>query len=832
MPGARRMRLVGSPFYTLRGLFLLPLIIVGCGGESTGPNDVPGPGTGARVVITPGALLLTAVGETMQLTATVLDASGRPVQASVVWQSSEPGTISVSTDGLATANAQLGSAQITAVAQGVTSDPVIALIAQPGAGVMLIPDSLIMTDPVAVDVSADYRPGWQYRIRVRAVTPAAGQLLIGTGGRSLAGRVVAATVQGAETELTVELVPLGQLFADLRIDETIPLAPMPTQTAGARLPDPAAPALRTGTEFTLGRFTCTASGEVPSLDLPDPSLSIQPRLSLVLGYANGLEKYAVVGSITADFGYKPVFKAVFEGSAVCETVLTTATVPLFGPLALFFGIHVPLGVGFGLDGKLEIAEVGFDVSAHAEATAELGLMCPAAGGTCTGATSFEIPEPDFDFEFIAPDPTEQFKVELGAKALLFARPSIGTRFSGSTQFAFLEATAGFKQSIDLATPTRQVSETDYASAFALQGLVDVGPGKDLTAAVERLEELLGTELSVDLTLVAVADTLARSPRGTFTITPPAVEPGNDQALGEMATFTIELDPVTYLGIQSVEKIEFYWKKDDGSGGFTLGSGRPGCTTLSATAGQTKFECQADFLEEHEGTQEFYAFVHAKLFGIAVPIPFEIAENALAKVSVGPAAPAGVIPILNESFSAASTAEYQQSYADADDFLGFSANVSADLAFYGTASATASQTSIFHQATTPGHISRIESNANASDSIVPDEQDRTGGGKSENVLALAFEVSGQPIGFVFKGDFTTPSDAKHQGVYWVYLRNLDGLATDDEISESGTNDANIMREGTLPPGRYRLHVRQVAGASSRTDAPVTGTWDLSLEFRHQ
>ena len=66
----------------------------------------------------------------------------------------------------------------------------------------------------------------------------------------------------------------------------------------------------------------------------------------------------------------------------------------------------------------------------------------------------------------------------------------------------------------------------------------------------------------------------------------------------------------------------------------MAPGRPSCTEIVASAGQTKFECQTDFLEEHAGKQTFYAFVHAKLFGLPVPVPFEISEDATAVVNVG------------------------------------------------------------------------------------------------------------------------------------------------------------------------------------------------------
>jgi hypothetical protein len=307
-----------------------------------------------------------------------------------------------------------------------------------------------------------------------------------------------------------------------------------------------------------------------------------------------------------------------------------------GFIGLFVGIRVPVGIGFELEGKIEIAEIGFDVSAHAEATAELGLLCPAAGGECTGMTSFDTPPPEYDFELIAPDPSEQFKLELSGKGYVFARPSIGASFSQKAQFEFLAASTGVKQSVDLAAATRQASDAEYASGFKLDFLLDIGPGKDLTAAIEKLGDLLGVNLGIvtESLTVDIDKPIAESPNGTFTITPATVQPGNDEQLGEMVTFTVELDPVTYMGIGSVERVEIFWKKDDGAGGFTLEPGRPGCTDIVASPGQTTFECQTDFLEEHTGKQTFYAFVHAKLFGIPLPVPLEVVEDGMKLLQVG------------------------------------------------------------------------------------------------------------------------------------------------------------------------------------------------------
>lgn len=861
MPGVRRSR---SAIVTL-ALLVLP---IACS-DSTGPEDPPGPGPGrggggsgpvASVVIEPGAVLLTAAGETMQLEAKVYDAAGKPVQAEVTWHSNAPGTIGVSGGGLATATAGLGSAQITAVAQGISSEPALALVARPATGVVLIPDSLIVTDPVAVDPDADYGPGWRYRIRVTGNAPEAGRLVIGTGGRSVAGRVVGATVQGAETELTVELVALNQLFADLKIDETIPLVEMEAGSGGAswRAPEPGwGPAgfEAADTEFKLGRFECTASGEVPELDLPNPKLDIDPDLSLALGYANGLEKYAVVGSITADFGYKPVFKATFEGKVGCETVLTTVTVPLGGVLAWFVGIQVPLGVGFELDGKLEIAEVGFDVTAHAEATAELGLLCPAAGGSCTGLTSFDA-ERDFGFELIAPNLAEQFKLELGAKGFVFARPSVGSKFSAKTQFAFLEATAGLKQSVDLATATRQVKETDYASGFKLEGQIDIGPGKDLKSAIEKLGDLLGTDLDIALALVDIDKTLAESPKGAFTITPASVDPGNDEALGDMATFTIDLDPVTYLGIESVEKVEIFWKKDDGNGGFSLDPGRPGCTDISGSSGQTKFECQADFLEEHEGKQTFYAFVHAKMFGIPIPIPLEVDDDGVANLAVGGVEVGGAAGFVGTSFRLNTNASVgRNSDLDSDVYRDDQSDL---LEYEGSASSSAQIAGLNASGEAEGSFKVFIDEASGrftgyagSFSLSSEAQvDSTGGlvtgsGAEFGVTfdieetEMEFEITGQ-----LNGDPVHPGG--EYGEHYRYRTLLLRLDPRDNrpIEEIFDHDSFGLRQntlevdetGTLPPGRYAFVFNSGGGwqrgpACEKCSVSATSSGGLTLRLRN-
>lgn len=65
------------------------------------------------------------VGESHQFTATYFDNTGNPVNADVNWTSSDPTVISITTDGLATAES-LGESTITAEANGISESLLIA----------------------------------------------------------------------------------------------------------------------------------------------------------------------------------------------------------------------------------------------------------------------------------------------------------------------------------------------------------------------------------------------------------------------------------------------------------------------------------------------------------------------------------------------------------------------------------------------------------------------------------------------------------------------------------------------------------------------------------
>ena len=117
--------------------------IASCGND--GPTQ-PEPQAPARITLSPIETTLTAVGETLRLTATVLDQEGKAVEgAAVTWTSSNPAVVSVDEGGLATALIN-GWVQVSAASDGVTAVASIIVMQAP-ARVELRPASSTLGAP-------------------------------------------------------------------------------------------------------------------------------------------------------------------------------------------------------------------------------------------------------------------------------------------------------------------------------------------------------------------------------------------------------------------------------------------------------------------------------------------------------------------------------------------------------------------------------------------------------------------------------------------------------------------------------------------------------------
>ncbi len=134
----------GSTPFVSAFLVIACLAMITCGGDSPTQPKPPQPPTvqpptvqpptvqpvPSRIMITPSAANLTALGATVQLTASVLDQNGQAVTgATVTWQSSDTGVATVSGQGLVTAVGN-GTAIITARSGSVSSPAIVSVVVE------------------------------------------------------------------------------------------------------------------------------------------------------------------------------------------------------------------------------------------------------------------------------------------------------------------------------------------------------------------------------------------------------------------------------------------------------------------------------------------------------------------------------------------------------------------------------------------------------------------------------------------------------------------------------------------------------------------------------
>ena len=147
---------------SIHRFFIIILFVLLAASCSSGGSDSNNGGdtkvTISRIEVSPTGMLLTEINDTEQLSAQAYDENDQIIPDIVfTWSSNDAPTVSIDSNGLVTAQSALGSAQITAVAEGVKSPPVTALVALPVADAVLIDDAQVVMAPTLVDPHADLR---------------------------------------------------------------------------------------------------------------------------------------------------------------------------------------------------------------------------------------------------------------------------------------------------------------------------------------------------------------------------------------------------------------------------------------------------------------------------------------------------------------------------------------------------------------------------------------------------------------------------------------------------------------------------------------------------
>lgn len=589
--------------------------------------QLPTPSCRDCLEVVPGNLLLTSVGAQQQLAAYLVDGAGVRTPVNATFTSTRAGTVAVTTGGLVTAVA-LGSAQLTAQAGGRTSAPLLALVAAPVAGTMLVPDDQVERAPVPVNAQAELGVGYRYTIRIRGTPPVVGQMLSGTGSLPILGRVERVTPAGAElTEVELEVRPLKEVFPNLSLNESWDLDVPPTAGGPGRAPVDGPPGnliqrpLKEG-EFLVGPFTCKVDAGVTltiPLALQVEALEVIPDLRAELTVSGGeLRGLAVRGELRPRLILTPRVQVAVSASLTCKVILYELPVRVPGPLALVLKPEVPVGLGFQFGGSLP-AQTGARIGIQGSASIAVAWACN--NGVCVDVTN-NTATLDGIFEPLVGGPATG-QVDLSGSGFAFAALELTNPIVeqlGGVKIKMLEGQAGLRQRITVASTSVQATSPSYASSADLTLFTKVA--SEATASLAGLWQLqLWSRSSSDSLL------LASTPRGSLQVTPTSVAAGTTAQPGDTAVFRVNLTSTTWLTLEAVEGVEIFWSTPQGLVSV--------CGFMEPEQPmQSQYECRLTFLEAHAGSQHFYAFVTAKIYGLPFATPFEIAPDSKATVLVG------------------------------------------------------------------------------------------------------------------------------------------------------------------------------------------------------
>ncbi|MCG8533686.1 MAG: Ig-like domain-containing protein [Pseudomonadales bacterium] len=644
------------PINTL--LFLLiSLLLAACGGGSSSGGE--GEQTErqlinvSRIELTPNTVMLTSLNDSRTLNPVAYDESGNVVDVEFTWESSNPAFISVNNNGVITNEDYAGSATITASAQGVSATAtVLAVELMPNS--VLISDTDVLGNPQMETPDAVPTVGTRYTVEIKTnVNVTVGDLLIASETARIGGRVVEVITNGNSQTVKLEMVPISELFATLKINEVYALNPNNAQvvdevnalynvTRHANgsfdfTPKPTAP----GTaplKHTLGAstaastfgqalgthqlFECSTTLPTIPLNLTGPALAtgVTPDLNLIIQYdsaGENLQKLAVQGSLKLELKVKLTATAAFEGKVNCLMPLLRIPVPFNGAAAAYFGAGIWIGPGFEVGGKVTVAQAALEVGGSVEFRTEAGLEHNPSSGELemidVNSTSEILTQGDFKLSL--PDAnniTASIRFEPALKTFAFAELSVGLNSSllGSItrglDWSTLKATAGLVESYNLATVDAQVASTGYASDYKNNLNLNFGLSADAINFFQFFNftpSALGLDFNYPL---YTSPQLLEATANTETF---------DN--GDTIEVTVKLKPNTldYLSLLSTEpynidNIIIYRMFNEGGSISTEEMAR-----THATPGQTEFNLSWQADSTGEIASDFFVFVDTKVLEI-------------------------------------------------------------------------------------------------------------------------------------------------------------------------------------------------------------------------
>ncbi len=604
---------------------LLLLSACGGGGSEAGPSPV------ISIEVSPSAVLLTAKGQSQPLRVRALDANGTEIpNAPLTFVSSQTSEVTISSSGVVSAAAPVGSALISVTSGRVSSSPLLAVVAETQPNAILISDAQVVVVPRSVAGSV-VGVGGRLAVDVNGIaTPAVGTVVLASGGQPIAGKVINASAgANGSVALTLESVPINQLFRNLAISgqlspqQVVQFAkPAASAASVQRLGVP--PTAKPSAVSSFGKFTCTTSFD-PSL----LNVAITPALTQALGFAydfsvlEGVSKAFLLvftGSLQANFTGQITVGAV-TGSLDCAAPMLTIPIPITGFLAAVIVPEAPLGVALRADVNAS-TNVTYGVSGAVSADVTFGFKQDAKG------QQVKINDASVHGQFdVAPAfPNTAARVQFTEFGGLTAGLTVGN-IVGTLPNA-VELRAGLEVSSAWGLPYDAARDPLFTTEYQFKAKSTIGPGPGLQKLLEWASIVASGDISFSL------DTsLGGSP------SPSAVRLSqNSFKTGETVSFNVALDPTTTkaplgLNTYNVQEVRIYRLDDTNQTATQVAS-------AVATNGQNDFaipwQATGGGAVTVSGKPSYYAFVVPKFFDLLrTQFPIELRQVQGPSITVAP-----------------------------------------------------------------------------------------------------------------------------------------------------------------------------------------------------
>ncbi|MCU0938554.1 MAG: SBBP repeat-containing protein [Burkholderiaceae bacterium] len=597
-------------------------------GPAPAPAPAPAVPVVTRIEVAPAGAIV-APGATAQFSARVLDQNGNAMNNITVRWRSNKADVTIDATGKITAGSAISSAQVTAEVGAITSVPATVMVAAVAPGARMVTDAEVLADPQPIDAQQTGRPGSRFRITLAGTAPAVGQVVIGSGAKPVAGRVVASTPVAGGNEVVFEVVGLAELFTQARISERFDATRLPvefpsgTPTGSTVLADGSVEY-----RFTLGvpasapapvRATSASGGRVTAQGLikrsfkagpfrckvdadAEPQLSASELQATVVNTMRVVEATFVVdngatyakvlaqGDVGLSLNGPIKLKGQLQGSFKCSAALVSIPIPLPPAVAVVVTPVIPIGARFGVDGRLNSPALDLTVASEVKQPIAAGFeMLP--DGTFTNLSSLDTTQLNTTFNWnLSADSTDAaFSFDAGARAGLQADVAITNplvRLASllgdfDPNLTLVEGFAGFRAVGRLAPVGGQLAAPSQPSLYNVNFLAQLKAGDAVNDALKLIGAAAGATQFASPE-VRWEPTLFRSPTGQ----------GRSYLTryiaGDRVEFLVELDPATLSARfldrdvlpYNVKRVEV-WRKLDGGGAQRL-------ATQDASSGQTRF----------------------------------------------------------------------------------------------------------------------------------------------------------------------------------------------------------------------------------------------------